>query len=111
MVTVGKAVEPEIVAYEIINGWEMNGGEKPLDMNIMNLTYADKPNLLTDQAYILSDTAMISLDIYTQLISLSHTLGSFVRKVMLIIKYVMMKCKVIDERMKKNGCSDHKANN
>ena len=60
-------------------------------------------NLLTDQAYILSDTAMISLDIYTQLISLSHTLGSFVRKVMLIIKYVMMKCKVIDERMKKMG--------
>ena len=34
IVTVGKAVEPEIVAHEIINGWEMNGGEKPLDMNI-----------------------------------------------------------------------------
>ena len=91
METVDKAVEPEIVAHEIINGWEMNEGEKQLVMNITNLKYADKPNLATDQAYMLSDTAMISLDIYTQLISLYYTLGSFVRKVILIIKYARMK--------------------
>ena len=36
MVTVGKAVVAETLAHEIINGWETNGGEKLLDINIMN---------------------------------------------------------------------------
>ena len=38
-----------------INEWEMNEGGKSLDKNILNVRYADKPNLLTDKVYILSD--------------------------------------------------------
>ena len=70
-----------------------------LDKNILKMRYADKPNLLTVKVYILSDSAAIGIDHYTQLISLSHTLGFFIRRVMKVLEFVMMKCKTIVERM------------
>ena len=48
----------------------------------------DKPNLVTDTEYILSDTAALGKDCYTQLISRSHTIGSLIRRFMKILEFI-----------------------
>ena len=48
----------------------------------------DKPNLVTDTEYVLSDTAALGKDCYTQLISRSHTLGSLIRRFMKILEFI-----------------------
>ena len=70
----------------------------PLDTNILNIRYTDKWNLVTDTSYVLSDSAEIRGDCYTQLTSHSHTLGSLIRKFMKILEFIMA-FKVITKKM------------
>ena len=55
----------------------------------MNKGTAIKKNLVTDTKYVLSDSAEIGTEYYTQLISRSHTLGSLIRKFMKILEFMM----------------------
>ena len=48
----------------------------------------DRPNLVTDTEFILSDTAALWKDCYTHLISRSHTLGSLIRRFMKILEFI-----------------------
>ena len=58
--TVEVAVEPNKDKYEKNdNGHENNEEGNPLDTKILNIRYKDKPNLVTDTSYVLSDSAVI----------------------------------------------------
>ena len=88
-VTVTAAVEVEKYKNEKENnGQEDNEEGNLLYINILNIQYTD--NLVTDTKYVLSDTAEVGKDCYTQLISRSHTLRSLMRKFMKILEFMMV---------------------
>ena len=76
-----KAVDPEKNKHETYEEIVKNSlGGKLLGNVTMNAQYQDKPNLLVDQPYVLTDSAALDKDSYIQLVSKSHTLGSLLRK-------------------------------
>ena len=84
-----ETVEPEKSKHEIINLEHGNSGENPLTSRNLNIRYTDKPNLVTDEEYVLAKSAALGKECYTGLISHSHTLNTLIRKVMKILKLLM----------------------
>ena len=86
------ALEPEKEKHKLHEEIVKNSlGGKLLGNVTINAPYQDKPKLLTDQPYVLPDSAAFDKDGYIQLVTKSHTLGSLLRKSMNIIGFITAK--------------------
>ena len=71
------------------NEFKENTTQIPFEGNDKHVQYIDKPNLLTKSTYVLSQTVEFGENFYNQLVLRSNTLGSFVRKFMILIQLIV----------------------
>ena len=79
----------EIKEGENINVCKGNTTRIPLEGSLEHVYYMDKPNLLTKSTYVLSQNAEFGEKFYTQLALRSNTLGSLIRKFMILIQVLV----------------------
>ena len=79
----------EIKVGEKTNAFKGNTTQIPLEGSLEHVHYMDKPNLLTRSTYVLSQNAEFGENFYTQLVLRSNTLGSLIRKFMILIQVLV----------------------
>ena len=79
----------EIKVGENINVYKGNTTQIPLEGSLEHVYSMDKPNLLTKSTYVLPGNAEFGEKFYTQLVLRSNTLGSLIRKFMIIIQVLV----------------------